>query len=55
MTVVALVATIFWVPESPIKAPGHIDPFAVLTLSGWLVACSSASARAASGGGRPRA
>ena len=37
MTAVALVATIFWVPESPIKAPGHIDPFAVLTLSGWLV------------------
>ena len=25
MTAVALVATIFWVPESPIKAPGHID------------------------------
>jgi EmrB/QacA subfamily drug resistance transporter len=37
MTVIALVATIFWVPESPIKAPGHIDPFAVITLSGWLV------------------
>jgi EmrB/QacA subfamily drug resistance transporter len=37
MTAVALVATIFWVPESPIKAPGRINPLAVLTLSGWLV------------------
>jgi EmrB/QacA subfamily drug resistance transporter len=38
MTVVALAATVFWVPESPIKAPGRIDPVAVVTLSGWLVA-----------------
>ena len=37
MTAIALVATIFWVPESPIKAPGRINPLAVLTLSGWLV------------------
>ncbi|MDX6597163.1 MAG: hypothetical protein QOE87_1050 [Gaiellales bacterium] len=37
MTAVALVATIFWVPESPIKAPGRINPLAVVTLSGWLV------------------
>ena len=37
MTAVALVATIFWVPESPITAPGRISPLAVLTLSGWLV------------------
>src|SRR3954470_13309976 len=37
MTSIALVATIFWVPESPIKAPGRINPLAVLTLSGWLV------------------
>ena len=27
MTVVALVATVFWVPESPIKAPGRIIPW----------------------------
>jgi EmrB/QacA subfamily drug resistance transporter len=38
MTALALVATIFWVPESPITAPGRINPLAVLTLSGWLVA-----------------
>jgi EmrB/QacA subfamily drug resistance transporter len=37
MTVIALVATFFWVPESPITAPGRINPLAVLTLSGWLV------------------
>ena len=37
MTAVALVATISWVPESPITAPGRINPLAVLTLSGWLV------------------
>jgi MFS family permease len=37
MTAIALVATIFWVPESPITAPGRINPLAVLTLSGWLV------------------
>jgi MFS family permease len=37
MTGVALVATFSWVPESPITAPGRINPLAVLTLSGWLV------------------
>ncbi len=37
MTAIAFVATILWVPESPIKAPGRIGPLAVLTLSGWLV------------------
>lgn len=37
MTGVALVATIFWVPESPITAPGRINALAVVTLSGWLV------------------
>jgi EmrB/QacA subfamily drug resistance transporter len=37
MTAVALVATVFWVPESPITAPGRINAPAVLTLSGWLV------------------
>jgi EmrB/QacA subfamily drug resistance transporter len=38
MTAVAFVATVFWVPESPITAPGRINALAVLTLSGWLVA-----------------
>jgi MFS family permease len=38
MTAVAFAATVFWVPESPITAPGRINPLAVLTLSGWLVA-----------------
>jgi EmrB/QacA subfamily drug resistance transporter len=37
MTAFALVATVFWVPESPITAPGRINPLAVTTLSGWLV------------------
>jgi EmrB/QacA subfamily drug resistance transporter len=38
LTAVALVATIFWVPESPITAPGRISALAVGTLSGWLIA-----------------
>jgi EmrB/QacA subfamily drug resistance transporter len=37
MTAVALVATVLWVPESPITAPGRISALAVVTLSGWLV------------------
>jgi EmrB/QacA subfamily drug resistance transporter len=38
LTALALVATIFWVPESPIISPGRINPFAIVTLSGWLIA-----------------
>jgi EmrB/QacA subfamily drug resistance transporter len=38
LTAGALVATIFWVPESPIISPGRINPVAVATLSGWLIA-----------------
>jgi EmrB/QacA subfamily drug resistance transporter len=38
LTAVALIATIFWVPESPIISPGRINPVAVATLSGWLIA-----------------
>jgi EmrB/QacA subfamily drug resistance transporter len=38
MTIIALVATVYLVPESPITAPGKINPAAVLTLSGWLIA-----------------
>ena len=38
LTAIALVATVFWVPESPITAPGRISALAVGTLSGWLIA-----------------
>jgi MFS family permease len=38
LTGIALVATVFWVPESPITAPGRISALAVGTLSGWLIA-----------------
>lgn len=38
LTAIALVATIFWVPESQNIAPGRISPLAVVTLSGWLIA-----------------
>lgn len=37
MSAIALLATIWWVPESPITAPGRISIPAVVTLSGWLV------------------
>jgi EmrB/QacA subfamily drug resistance transporter len=35
--VTATVATIFFVPESPVKAPGRIDWLGALLLSGWVV------------------
>jgi EmrB/QacA subfamily drug resistance transporter len=38
LTAIALVATVFWVPESPITSPGRINLLAVATLSGWLIA-----------------
>jgi MFS family permease len=38
MSVVAIAATVLWVPESPITAPGRVSLPAVVTLSGWLVA-----------------
>jgi MFS family permease len=34
----ATVGTIFFVPESPVRAPGRIDPVRAALLSGWLVA-----------------
>ena len=37
MAAIAMVATMFLIPESPIKAPGRISLAAALTLSGWLV------------------
>jgi EmrB/QacA subfamily drug resistance transporter len=37
-TVLALVATVFFVPESPVKTPGRVNIGSALLLSGWLVA-----------------
>lgn len=38
MTIVATVATAFYIPESPERAPGRINVGAALLLSAWLVA-----------------
>jgi MFS family permease len=38
MTALATVATLLWVPESPVKTPGTVNVGAGLLLSGWLVA-----------------
>ena len=38
LVLAALVATIWFVPESPVKAPGRVDVPGGLLLSGWLVA-----------------
>ncbi|HEY7019086.1 MAG TPA: MFS transporter, partial [Gaiellaceae bacterium] len=35
---VAMVGIIVFVPESPIRTPGRIDPLGAVLLSGWLVA-----------------
>jgi EmrB/QacA subfamily drug resistance transporter len=37
LVVVATVATVFFVPESPIKAPGRVNWLGAALLSGWLV------------------
>jgi EmrB/QacA subfamily drug resistance transporter len=37
LVVVATIATVFFVPESPIKAPGHVNWPGAAFLSGWLV------------------
>ena len=36
--VAATVGTIFFVPESPVRTPGRIDPIGASLLAGWLVA-----------------
>jgi len=36
--VVAMLGTLFFVPESPIKTPGRVDTLGALLLAGWLVA-----------------
>src|SRR5699024_9560864 len=38
MTIVATVATAFYIPESPERAPGRINVGTALLLSAWLVA-----------------
>jgi MFS family permease len=48
MAAVATIATIFWIPESPIRAPGRVNLLAVVTLSGWLVALLLAVSEGAS-------
>jgi len=37
MAAIAMVATMFLIPESPVTSPGRISIAAALTLSGWLV------------------
>jgi EmrB/QacA subfamily drug resistance transporter len=37
LVLVAMVATVFFVPESPIKVPGRVNWTGALLLSGWLV------------------
>src|SRR6185436_10107387 len=34
----AMIGTILYVPESPVRTPGRIDPIGALLLSSWLVA-----------------
>jgi EmrB/QacA subfamily drug resistance transporter len=37
LTIIATVATVFFVPESPIKTPGRVNWLGAFLLSGWLV------------------
>ncbi len=37
LTVVATIATVFFVPESPVKVPGKVNWLGAFLLSGWLV------------------
>ena len=37
MVIVATIATLLFVPESPIKSPGHVNWTGALLLAGWLV------------------
>ncbi len=37
VTVAATLATVFFIPESPVKSPGRIDWLGALLLSSWLV------------------
>src|SRR3954471_4579537 len=54
-TIVATIATVFFVPESPIKTPGRINWSGAALLSAWLVALLVGISEAATGvGGAPR-
>ena len=37
LVVIATIGTVFFVPESPVKAPGHVNWLGAALLSGWLV------------------
>jgi|SRR5215218_636402 len=37
LVVIATIATVFFVPESPVKAPGRVNWLGAALLSGWLV------------------
>ena len=52
LTVVAAVAAILFVPESPVRTPGRISWLPALLLSGWLVALLVALSEAPSWGWR---
>ena len=38
VTVVSAIATVVFIPESPVRAPGSVDWTGAVLLSGWLVA-----------------
>ncbi|WP_017935003.1 MFS transporter [Nocardioides sp. Iso805N] len=38
ITIIAAVAAVLFVPESPVRTPGRISPLPAILLSGWLVA-----------------
>jgi EmrB/QacA subfamily drug resistance transporter len=55
IVVISTVATIFFVPESPVKVPGRINWLGAALLSGWLVALLVAISEGATWGwGDPR-
>lgn len=50
VTIVAAVATFFFVPESPVRTPGRVSWMSALLLSGWLVTLLVAVSEASSWG-----
>lgn len=51
-TVIAGVATVLFVPESPVKTPGRVNITGALLLSGWLVCLLLATSQGATWGWR---
>lgn len=51
VTVAATLATIFFVPESPLKSPGKVDWIGAGLLSSWWSCCCSGSPRPPHGAG----